>query len=102
MWLPLQLPFSEFEGEISNAGGISAFVGATIFEIGSVLLMLEAVNEDREGCFGWAVEGVLEETGLKRVKVGECTHHHGNRKNLVGKGRAIEGLWTSFVALHSF
>lgn len=63
--------------------------------------MLEAVNENREGCFGWAVEGVLEESGLKRVKVGECTHHHENKKNLVGKGKAIEGLRNSFCGTPS-
>lgn len=44
VWLPLQNPGSEFPGEIANAGGISAFVGATIFEFGSVLLMIEAIN----------------------------------------------------------
>ena len=42
-------------------GGITAFIGATIFELGSVLLMLEAVNENREGCFGWVVERVMRE-----------------------------------------
>lgn len=35
-------------------GGITAFIGATIFEIGGVLLFLEAINADREQNFGWA------------------------------------------------
>tara|TARA_R110002060_G_scaffold31472_2_gene42062 strand:+ start:627 stop:1037 length:411 start_codon:yes stop_codon:yes gene_type:complete len=91
VWLPLQVPSSEFPGEIANAGGISAFVGATIFEIGSVLLMIEAVNENRADCFGWAVEEVLEERGLRRLKPDGCVHHHRNRGNLVGKGRAVDG-----------
>jgi hypothetical protein len=92
VWLPLKVPSSEFEGEIANAGGITAFIGATIFEIGSVFLMLEAVNEKQEGCFGWAVENVLEEKGLVRVRKGECMHHHGNRGNLVGKAKGAGGV----------
>jgi hypothetical protein len=61
VWLPLQDPSTEFPGEIADAGGITAFIGATIFEIGSILLMIEAVNENRADCFGWALEEVLEE-----------------------------------------
>ncbi|KAH8685723.1 integral membrane protein [Tricladium varicosporioides] len=89
VWLPLQDPRSEFKGEIVSAGGISAFVGATIFEIGSVLLMIEAVNENEVDCFGWALEEILEENGLIRVRPDKqgCTHHHLNHKNLVGKGK---------------
>lgn len=86
VWLPLVRPSSEFKGEIADAGGITAFIGATIFEFGSVLLMIEAVNENRTDCFGWAIEDVLEENGMRRVRKGECRHHHGNRGNLVGKG----------------
>ncbi|KAF4625392.1 hypothetical protein G7Y89_g12774 [Cudoniella acicularis] len=103
VWLPLQDPGTEFEGEITTAGGITAFIGATIFEFGSVLLMLEAVNENTADCFGWALEEVLEENGLIRVKPDGCTHHHKNRKNLIGKGQAPEGatiFWISgFTAL---
>ncbi|KAH6674385.1 hypothetical protein B0J14DRAFT_38078 [Halenospora varia] len=92
VWLPLQNPGSEFPGEIANAGGISAFVGATIFEFGSVLLMIEAINENEADCFGWALEEVLEENGLIRVRPDKqgCTHHHLNHKNLVGKGKRPE------------
>ncbi len=91
VWLPLQSPSTEFNGEIADGGGITAFIGATIFEIGSILLMIEAVNENRSDCFGWAVEEVLEESGMLRLKPDECTHHHGNKKNLVGKGKALQG-----------
>lgn len=90
VWLPLQVPSSEFHNEITSGGGISAFIGATIFEYGSILLMIEAVNENRSECFGWALEEVLEEDGLLRVSPDHCTHHHGNKKNLVGKGKALE------------
>ncbi|KAM3072427.1 hypothetical protein ACMFMG_009228 [Clarireedia jacksonii] len=93
VWLPLEVPASEFSGEIEDAGGITAFIGATIFEMGSILLMLEAINEDRTGCFGWAVEEVwVEEEGRLGMKLekGDCRHHHGNKRNLVGKGRDME------------
>ncbi|TVY21714.1 hypothetical protein LARI1_G000408 [Lachnellula arida] len=90
VWLPLQSPSTEFKDEITSAGGISAFIGATIFEFGSILLMIEAVNEKRSDCFGWAVEEVLEERGLLRLRPDSCTHHHGNKKNLVGKGKALK------------
>lgn len=48
VWLPLAAPSTEFSGEADVGGGWTAFIGATIFEFGSVLLMLEAVNEKRE------------------------------------------------------
>lgn len=51
-YLPLAQPSTSFNNEILLGGGVSAFVGATIFEIGSVLLMIEALNEDQAGCFG--------------------------------------------------
>ncbi|MCJ1307415.1 hypothetical protein MMC25_001061 [Agyrium rufum] len=95
VWLPLVDPATEFPTEIGVGGGWTAFIGATIFEIGSILLMLEAVNENRAGCFGWALERVLEgdneekgEGGKWRVKasVDVCEHHHTNKKNFVGKG----------------
>lgn len=91
VWLPLQDPSTEFEGEIANGGGISAFIGATIFELGSVLLMIEAVNENRTECFGWAFEEALGERGVIRVRPGHCTHHHGNKHNLVGSGKDLTG-----------
>lgn len=87
-FLPLVRPSSEFATETVYGGGITAFIGATLFEIGSILLMVEAVNENRTGCFGWAVEMVIagEKGGLLRVRSGGCMHHHRNKMNLVGKG----------------
>lgn len=92
VWLPLVQPSSEFQNEITAAGGITAFIGATIFVGGSVLLLLEAVNENRAGCFGWAVEQVFEDSGHHKggkwrllPDLDHCTHHHINNANLVGK-----------------
>ena len=94
VFLPLVQPSTEFSTEILYGGGITAFVGATIFEIGSVLLVFEAVNENRTGCFGWAVERVISEfthekggaTLQLRPSASACVHHHRNKRNLVGKG----------------
>jgi hypothetical protein len=91
VWLPLVRPRSEFTNEELYGGGITAFIGATVFEVGSILLMAEAINENRSGCFGWALERSLshdKEDGAVDVKPenASCTHHHSNRRNLVGKG----------------
>lgn len=91
-YLPLAQPQTKFGTEILYGGGITAFIGATIFEIGSVLLMFEAVNENRTGCFGWALEKLVERDGENATKVivrpdkNTCSHHHTNKRNLVGKG----------------
>jgi hypothetical protein len=70
-------------------GGITAFLGATVFEVGSWLLMLEAINEHRTGCFGWAchqlVDGQQPKLRFEPAPDQACTHHHRNRSNLVGK-----------------
>lgn len=90
VWLPLVQPSTEFNNEILVGGGVTAFIGATIFELGSILLMFEAFNENREGCFGWALEEVVGDTIAKRIRVRPdkdgCRHHHTNKKNLLGKG----------------
>ncbi|KAJ5162799.1 uncharacterized protein N7500_004629 [Penicillium coprophilum] len=62
VWLPLADRKTEFHGEIDVAGGWTGFVGATIFEIGGVLLMLEAFNTNHTGCFGWALQTVVEKS----------------------------------------
>jgi hypothetical protein len=106
VWLPLVKPETEFPEEILVGGGITAFIGATIFEIGSILLMLEAVNEERSGCFGWAVEKAIEghHSSGKGVNIEprlqECRHHHANKRNFVGRSHqqakaASEGLDTA-------
>ena len=90
-YLPLAQPQTAFKDEVLTGGGVTAFIGATIFEIGSVLLLVEAVNENRSGCFGWALEKVISggEDGYKirlRPDKDRCTHHHTNKGNFVGKG----------------
>lgn len=60
-WLPVVAPSTEFDGEAKYAGGITAFIGAIVFfEVGSILLVIEAVNANQVGCFGWAVEELFD------------------------------------------
>lgn len=82
VWFPIVSPSSEFSGESTWAGGLTALVGATVFEVGSVLLMLEAVNENRTDCFGWAVEEKLDGSLHLHPKA-HCRHHHARKGNLV-------------------
>ncbi|KAK0638879.1 hypothetical protein B0T16DRAFT_422036 [Cercophora newfieldiana] len=84
VWYPLAAPWSEFPGESDVAGGWTAFVGATIFEFGSVLLMLEAVNEKQTECFGWALESAVESHTPRLVSPPEaCTHHHASKPSWI-------------------
>lgn len=91
VYLPLAQPLTEFKNEILIAGGVTAFLGASVFEIGSILLMLEAVNENRAGCFGWALARVIEGYGNHNEKyrveadVDICLHHHTNKNFLIGE-----------------
>ena len=91
-WVPLEAPSTEFPGESLYAGGILSFIGATLFQIGAVLLIVEAVNENQTGCFGWALEQAFshdhasssgESENLQhhpfRALVQKCTHHHAKR-----------------------
>ena len=98
VWLPVQVASTQYLNE-TGAGGWTAFVGATIFEICSVLLMFEAVNENRAGCFGWAMEQVIAEVegGLRfRVTPAKhCTHHHSNKNNFVGNGSLSQPIANS-------
>ncbi|WPH02042.1 Hypothetical protein R9X50_00489700 [Acrodontium crateriforme] len=107
-FLPFLQPSTDFNGETTFGGGITAFIGATVFEVGSVLLMLEAVNENQSGCFGWAVEQVYDEhfrhdggegTGYKmRPERESCSHHHTNTSNLVGRSTKISQEKDSIVS----
>ncbi|KAI9654056.1 MAG: hypothetical protein M1831_005573 [Alyxoria varia] len=84
---PVAAPESAFENETLYAGRIIAFVGATFFFIGSVLMVLEAMNEDRTGCFGWALKRALEiddrDVHVHSWKIvpdrDSCTHSHANK-----------------------
>lgn len=94
--LPAVRPAGAWPGESEWGGGVSAVVGATIFEVGSVLLMLEAVNENRSDCFGWALDDALGRGGddlghlvLRREK-SHCRHHHRDKKAFL-KGKEVHG-----------
>ncbi|KAM5352495.1 hypothetical protein ACJ41O_005217 [Fusarium nematophilum] len=82
-WLPVQDPSSEFSGETDWGGGLTAFIGATVFELGSVLLMLEAVNENRSDCFGWAVEETLDGVLHLNPAAHDCRHSHAQKRTFV-------------------
>ena len=106
VWLPLVRPNTEFKNEVLYGGGITAFIGATIFEAGSFLLMAEAVNENRTACFGWALErafshdtesGSSDELRLRPL-LSHCTHHHTNKRNLVGKATATATPATTTIS----
>ncbi|KAJ6112143.1 hypothetical protein N7523_008204 [Penicillium sp. IBT 18751x] len=85
-WLPLVAPSSEFSTE-TTAGDILSFVGATLFQIGAILLVFEACNENRTGCFGWALHQALkgDDSGslgdlFATADVYSCQHHHQRRR----------------------
>ncbi|KAL2214740.1 hypothetical protein CC79DRAFT_1265049 [Sarocladium strictum] len=46
--------------EMQSANTWTAFAGASIFMLGSYLLFLEAINANRGGCFGWAIEQTMK------------------------------------------
>jgi hypothetical protein len=84
-WLPVAYPSTTFPGEDTVAGGVTAFVGATLFQIGAIMLVIEACNENQTGCFGWALtqalthdsEGEGSSDGASKAKATtECEHHH--------------------------
>jgi hypothetical protein len=97
IWLPLAKPSTEFNDEVYTWGGITAFIGATIFEFGSVLLILEAINEEREGCFGWAVQEVVHNSKAKfqlSADRDECIHHHQNHRSFAsGPKKPYNSKW---------
>lgn len=54
--------------------------------------MLEAVNENRTGCFGWAVEQLYDnEKSITKLVPSRSnrTHHHQNKRNFVGKPNEV-------------
>ena len=81
-FLPVAYPSTTFPGEATTAGGVTAFVGATLFQIGAILLVVEACNENQTGCFGWALEQAFshdseaEGNGTKTKATALCDHHH--------------------------
>lgn len=109
VFLPLLRPSTEFSGELYYGGGITAFIGASVFEVGSILLMLEAINEDRSGCFGWILKQEIKDYEKDISAAFEsrrpwilpeettCTHHHRNKRRLIGPPedslQSVEWSW---------
>lgn len=83
--MPIVAPWTEFPSESDLWGGVTACIGATVFEFGSVLYMLEAVNENRSDCFGWALEEALEDPHGERLRCDDdhCCHHHHEKRGLL-------------------
>lgn len=50
--LPFTNPESKFPGMAIYGGGITAFIGGVLFLIGGIFMILEAINENRQGYFG--------------------------------------------------
>jgi len=90
-FLPLVRPSTEFSGELTAGTGWTAWIGASIFEIGSVFLMIEALNESHAACFGWEVKQKFEgEVGKSQALVPDsngCVHNH--RKGRIWKARSL-------------
>lgn len=73
----------------------------SFFEVGSLLLILEAINTNDTACFGWAVETLVDQDAKHRHNhpssssaavqfVADecgCSHHHQNKHNIVGSPR---------------
>ena len=63
--------------DMQRATTWTGVAGASLFFVGSYLLFLEAVNANKSGCFGWAVECTL--MGVRReaeIHPGDCEHHY--------------------------
>lgn len=108
-WLPLVAPESEFPNE-DIAADITSFIGATLFQIGAVLLVFEACNENQAGCFGWAVHEVFvgdKDTGengetqglLARADLKACHHHHQRGRKIADQSQP-ERAWTWWPSWH--
>ncbi len=60
-WLPIAYPETTFAHETDVAGGLTSFIGATLFQVGAFLLMLESWNDRAETKFGGAMETFFAE-----------------------------------------
>lgn len=72
-FLPIAAPQTAFDSE-PLLGGIFSLVGATLFQIGAVMLFLESYNDRAETKFGGAMEHVF----VDRLHLGK--RHEGQRK----------------------
>lgn len=60
-WLPIAHPSKTYPYDPNVVSGSLSFVGATLFELGGILLVVEAVNANETGCYGWALEQAGED-----------------------------------------
>ncbi|KFG82236.1 integral membrane protein [Metarhizium anisopliae] len=79
-WLPIAYPETQFPHEKLVAGGVSAFVGATLFQVGAVLLFLESYNDRAETQFG----GAMEDLFANRLGIARRARDHGPKHFEVG------------------
>ncbi|KAI9818662.1 MAG: hypothetical protein M1826_001343 [Phylliscum demangeonii] len=105
VYVPLVGPGPGEAGVSGVAAGVTAFVGATVFEVGSVLMMVEALNANpkRGACFGWALRRVLQrgvgvghdddaDDGMRWVPDEEgCAHHHVRKRKWCTRRRTGTG-----------
>lgn len=76
------LPFvdSGVTEELHYASAWSAFAAGSIYLFASVLLMLEAINAYKSGCFGWTIESDAGASIWQlRARPGQCRHRHRQR-----------------------
>ena len=69
------------------------FVNIEVSHLPNVPRVLEHLRKTNSLC---PVFKILSQSNsnlpLSRLTPDGCTHHHKNKKNLVGKGKAVEGL----------
>ncbi|KAK5188847.1 hypothetical protein LTR47_011666 [Exophiala xenobiotica] len=94
-WLPVAYPSTEFPKETTIGGDVLFFLGATLFQVGAVFLVFEAVNENQKGCFGWAVRELFCE-----VDPSSCTHHH--QRNDKSADPLLQRRWRWWPSWHEF
>lgn len=81
-WLPL---VNSHFGVSLVSTGVTTFIGATIFEIGSIFGMWEAWNRDDRASFGWAVHHNHDEerVEVKREEVEVAVVQRGGNKRWI-------------------
>ncbi|KAH8175782.1 Endo-polygalacturonase PG1 [Sarocladium implicatum] len=98
-WFPLAYDSLADDTRLTDASGWTSLVGATLFQAGAVLLLFEAWNEERTGCFGWALRKALGGGDLEaEPDLNDCKHHHQQQrhgKTVVqdGDGNQTSHVW---------
>ena len=75
---------------------LASMIRVILFATFSNTTNQQAINENRSGCFGWALEQAFsgdraEHDGIRvRPDNDRCLHHHTNKGNFVGKGSVHE------------